>query len=193
MFNTMVMPEDIRLKALDILAGKKEGIKQAELFKKTESALLTNHIVPEHSIKNALWDISDRYSDFVIKKKASYREVWLYPTDELIAAAPLTQPSGLHFNSEEEAAAFDEVVAEMSRHTEDFKLKKSMLTARFMEAYRFIEFSDLLSIMAEVQLNYLNKLTPSEEETFFRMKFALKELREIRNEISHQGGLSKGK
>lgn len=195
MLNLPLTPDDIREKALDILAGHRAGIKQADLFKKTETTLSADYVVPSHAVKNALWDLADRYESYVVKKKASYRDVWLYPTEALLEAVPLSssyyRSSNASFTVEESNEAYDAAVDQLMKEKqkkdeEPLKLKQEVVAKKFLELYRHLEFSGILMDMADIQLNFLNQMTPSDQEDYFKLKFAFSELRRVRNNLVHK-------
>lgn len=181
MIQLPLTPDTVREKALDILSGRREGIKQADLFKKTEAALSEKYIVPAHAVKNALWDLADRYENFVVKKKTSYRDVSLYPTDDLVQAAPVSSDSYL---SKVEPMELSEDQAEyLAKMSSPYA--QGIVKVKFLELYGALEFSGILADMANIQLNHLKEMSPSELEQFFKLKTVLTDMRKLRNEIAH--------
>lgn len=77
----MVTLQTIRKKALEILMRHPKGIRQKELFDLTKKEL---RITDEHSIKNALWNLPDKFPHYAVKQRKSARNVIIHPTDELL-------------------------------------------------------------------------------------------------------------
>lgn len=71
-------PNQVRIVALEILQDHPAGIRLSDLYRKTETAM-RDFDINEHSVKNAVWDIDQKYPYDVIKKKNSERSVTLYP------------------------------------------------------------------------------------------------------------------
>lgn len=190
-------PDVVRETALDILASfpPYTGIKQSALFKRTEAALEENYAVPKHAIKNALWDLADRFPDFVVKQKTSYREVAVFPTEQLKEAAPISASRyGIHYGgpneSPETPVSYDyesESGVERAGDNGGYKTKQSVLSSKILEIYSMIEYSGILADMAEIQLNYLSEMNPSELERFFKLKSITAELRALRNDAASRG------
>lgn len=185
-------PEMIRRVALDILSNRKEGIKQAELFRATEAFLSLHYIVPDHSIKNALWDLSDRYSDFVIKKKPSYREVWLYPSSKLIEESPIDLPEFAesvpykrHFELE---SVVREVAATSSYAADDdaqVSQLASILSFKVLDLGRYAEFSEIDGVISELMDQYSTKLRPKDLEKLVELRLLLRSIRSMRTYFSN--------
>ncbi|MGG1641819.1 hypothetical protein ACIFQM_11095 [Paenibacillus sp. NRS-1782] len=174
-------PDLIRNVALDVLAKRSEGIKQADLFRATESELMHHYIIPEHSIKNALWDLGDRFPKYVIKRKPSYREVWLFPADDLLRVAPITEILELPPTiSDWEEAERDHKQSQLI----DYNI--SGLNNKTIEIARFIEFSGIEENIRVLQQEGIDHMSPDEKETFFKLKLTLGLLKEVRNEVAHQ-------
>ncbi|MBY0023804.1 hypothetical protein J2W97_000810 [Paenibacillus jamilae] len=201
-------PDLIREFALDILSGNPFGIKQSDLFKNTELLLSDHYLIPEHSIKNALWDISERFSNLVVKKKRSYREVYLYPTAKLREIAPLSDIYKDHYYNEDGQPIFyDEVdtdgdrpltdlqklMEERQEREREVRLNLDSFNHKILELSRFIEFSEIFGLISSIQQEGMDELSPNEREAFYKAKFAVEQIKDVRNQIAHLGKLGKGK
>lgn len=158
--STEITPDLIRNTALEVLSSRPNGIRQTNFFDDVEAALSGKFKIPKHSIKNALWDLNDRYPEYVIKKKLSYRDVRLFPTQRLL------EEKG---NSKEDWQ--DDILAFME--TDEFKkLKLEMLMLKTEDLYRHIVFSEMSSLLEEI-LYSNSSFTPVELETLIAFKLTL--------------------
>jgi hypothetical protein len=168
-----VTPDIIRDEALKILSEHRGGIRQSDLFKMTEAKVAFAYSVSEHSVKNALWDIAEKYPQFVEKKKISSRKVVLLPTDELI---------GKYDTLKTAAKAAADVVKEYPEIA--FALTGRLLAHKFMDIMRYIELSEIDQFLELTKMDY-EHMTVQEIEATYGIKHALEQLRNYRNMIAH--------
>lgn len=156
-------PDLIRSTALDVLASRPNGVRQTNFFDDVEAALSGKYKIPQHSIKNALWDLNDRYPEFVIKKKLSYRDVRLFPTQRL-----------LEERGDSKTNWQDDILAYME--TDEFKkIKLEMLRMKTEDLYRHIVFSEMNGLLEEI-LYSDSSFTPVELETLIAFKLTLDDI-----------------
>lgn len=175
-----ITPEKIRRTGLRMLSAHPEGMRLAELFKETELELGFDYVIPEHSIKNALWNIVENYPEYVEKKKLSYRNVLLYPKKELIdlmISAYGTREDINKVNEVKEAVASYNVASQGIRQT--------LLTMKVMDIYRYIEQSELEDLLLEIQENDFKLLTVQEIEAIVGIKNSVAQLKNYRNQLAH--------
>jgi len=171
----------IRKTALEVLAQYKNGIRQSDLIRKVEDTVKVNILLSEHTVRNAVWDLQDKYPDAVFKKKISHRNVLLFPTDALVEKYGSDLPYDIKFldTSDVEIAAGAEDLALIS-HT-------GALQYRLLDIFRYVEMSQIDSSVEEIFTNYHQKLSPNEVEQLLKLKTALREIREVRNYVAHFG------
>jgi hypothetical protein len=176
-----ITPDAIRQKALMKLAKSEMGIRQADLFKEVELELSYEFVIPDHAVKNALWDLPEKFPEYVVKTKLSYRNVILYPTKQLIDVIDKTFIETQTYDSR----VLEAPVIDMR------KTRNTMLAYKVMEIHRFIEESEIFPLIIEIQQNYLKDMTISEIEALFGIKNSLDQLRQYRNQYVHMHNLRK--
>jgi|GEM_PF-3908564 len=88
--NPIPSPAEIRKIAVEIVHDHPAGIRLSDLYRKTSDALRDARI-NEHSVKNALWDLDQKFPNEVYKKKNSERRVTLFPTLDRYLNLPTVQ------------------------------------------------------------------------------------------------------
>jgi len=164
-------PDVIRDRGFTVLAQYPNGIRQTNFFTEVEAKLSTEFTVPPHAVKNSLWDLSDRYPEFVTKKKLSYRDVRLYPTERLL---------------KERRGNLDDFTEDVLRYSmsDEFKLLRlHMLALKLQEMDRFILFSEMEGVLNEV-IYEGSILSPREMEALIGYKIALNNLISSSKELS---------
>jgi len=177
-------PEVIRRLGLRILRSHPEGIRQADLIKETELELAFDHVVPKDSVRNALWNLEVEFSPYVIKKKTSYRHVFLFPTEELqklidetfINAPIVITPKSLK----------DEIkaLADQSR-----EVRRKKLSLKVFDLYEAIENSGIEKMLQETQESDFRAMTVQEIEALVGIKNAISQFNQYRNQLVHSQSL----
>jgi translation elongation factor EF-1beta len=168
-------PELIRQTALNELAKNIAGIKQAELIRQVEAFLSYDFDLTAYSVRNAVWNLSDVFPEYVIKKKLSYRSVLLFPTESLIEAVRSVN---------EDMVTVDARVAEAPTINKP-KAYSAMLGFKVMDIARYVEFSEIEDLINELIEVHSRDINIRDLELAFGMKKILEELRRYRNKIAH--------
>ncbi|MCY9738140.1 hypothetical protein M5X17_31095 [Paenibacillus alvei] len=71
----------IRYTALDILSRHPEGLRKADLIDRVKAELLKTN---GQSVSSALWNLDEKFPEYVRKEKKSRVNVIVYPTEELL-------------------------------------------------------------------------------------------------------------
>jgi len=169
--HTNLTPDLIRDKALTVLVGHENGIKQADFFAEVEAVLSTEFVVHKHSVKNALWDLSDRFPEYVTKKKFTYRDVRLFPSSKLL--------------SERKGVAQD-FTKDLMKYlsSDEFKtLRLNMLALKIKDIERYILLNEIQGLIDEVIYEGAS-IHVRELEEIIGLKFAINGLLEQLNQVA---------
>ncbi|MDR9852953.1 hypothetical protein RJP21_04980 [Paenibacillus sp. VCA1] len=169
--HTNLTPDLIRDKALTVLVKHANGIKQADFFAEVEAVLSTEFVVHKHSVKNALWDLSDRFPEYVVKKKFTYRDVRLFPSSKLLV---------------ERNGATEDYTKDLLKYmlSDEFKaIKLHMLALKVKDIERHLFLSEIEGLINEIIYEGAN-IHVRELEEIVGLKVAIKALSEQINQVT---------
>lgn len=172
-----VYPEIIRTTALNILASRPEGVRLADLYKLTEKELETDFEIQEYDMRNALWNIEEKYPQLVTKKKLSPRNAVVQPTAKLIVEISTQEPSDKYYElvdriEEEERA---------ERRSEGSELNKSRakhILLQLSDVWSLLDKSDIPELLDEMRKSDYLGLDSYEIENLIGIRHALNKLKD---------------
>ncbi|KAF6658916.1 hypothetical protein ACT3XG_14935 [Paenibacillus polymyxa] len=171
-------PEHVRRTALRLLAQFPSGIKQADLMRETELELSFDYVIPEHLIKNSLWNLADSFPEYVEKRKVSYRNVFLFPTNELFEFIRKAHPK------------FDRDGKNKKPSPPEKKnLLMGMVTYGAVTIQGAIQDANINEAIIEIQQNYLKELTIQEIEAIVSLKHTIEQFNNLRDKLVHMQSL----
>ncbi|WP_149093369.1 hypothetical protein [Paenibacillus terrae] len=173
--NISLSTDSIREFALDLLKTHQAGIKQADFFKQVELLLSQQFHVPSYAVRNALWDLPERHDDLVIKRKLSYRDVRLFPTDRLLQHDLIFPLSA--------SLLGDEINKIPSRGDEDTiskgdTLKKELDKLHFQteQLLRTIQMNDLEAGISQLLNQYFSEIEPEQMAALLQARYTLSQV-----------------
>lgn len=165
-------PEVIRNAGLKLLADFPSGVKQADLFAMAHGYLeASGYQLKDHSTRNALYNLEEKFPEYVIKKKMSYRNVVLIPTNELINRHKSTEdtvPDSIEFTPSEE---------------NEYRL--TAITYALSEMLRTHELSGNDKMLSDIFDTGFEGLSAFEIEAIVGLKHSLDGLKKWRNAFMH--------
>lgn len=158
-------PEIIRESAIARLADYPEGIRQADLIAITEVEVSKKYTITEHAVKNAIWNLDEKFPDLVIKKKISHRNVIFLPTDNCIKKTNFKE------NFTEGLVKWPDEALNKARIT--------ILEAELTQLLRLIELGDIQTTFLVQKSNFIG-LSGKEIEAVVGIKHAIEQLKKYR-------------